>query len=95
VLHRPNEWAKLDPIDLTGLYFNYEFNNLGSFAKSARIRFGMDNVFDKIYLTSFTASGANSDPTRPGTNVGTNTLNNDTVTWSSGRFTSLSLFVNF
>jgi iron complex outermembrane receptor protein len=90
-----NEWAQLDPIYLTGLYLNYEFNNLGSFAKSARIRFGVDNVFDKIYLTSYTAASGSSDPNRPGANLGTNTLNNDTVTWSSGRFTSVSLFVNF
>jgi iron complex outermembrane receptor protein len=90
-----NEWAQLDPIFLTGLYLNYEFNNLGSFAKSARVRFGVDNVFDKIYLTSYSPSSANSDPNRPGADKGTNTLNNDTVTWSSGRFTSVSLFVNF
>jgi iron complex outermembrane receptor protein len=90
-----NEWAQLDPIFLTGLYMNYEFNNLGSFAKSARIRFGVDNVFDKIYLTSYTPAGVSSDPNRPGTNLNTNTLNNDIVTWSSGRFTSVSLFVNF
>ena len=93
-----NEWAQLDPIFLTGLYMNYEFNNLGSFAKSARIRFGVDNVFDKIYLTSYTPASASSDPNRPGMNINTNTaagLNNDTVTWSSGRFTSVSLFVNF
>jgi iron complex outermembrane receptor protein len=90
-----NEWAQLDPIFLTGLYLNYEFNNLGPYAKSARIRFGVDNVFDKIYLTSYTPAGASSDPNRPGANINTNTLNNDTVTWSSGRFTSVSLFVNF
>ena len=90
-----NQWGQIPEMYLTGLYLNYDFTNLGSFAKSARIRFGIDNVFNQIYLTSLTPAGAASDPNRPGTNINTNTLNTDTVTWSSGRFSSLSLFVNF
>ena len=90
-----NEWGQVPEMYLTGLYVNYDFTNLGSLAKSARIRFGVDNVFDKIYLSSLTPAGATSDPNRPGANIGGNTLNSDTVTWTSGRFTSLSLFVNF
>jgi outer membrane receptor protein involved in Fe transport len=80
---------------LTGLYVNYQFTNLGALAKSARVRFGIDNVFDRVYLASLTPAGASSDPSRPGTNIGGNTLNTDTVTWTSGRLTSLSLFVDF
>jgi len=90
-----NEWGQIPEMYLTGLYLNYDFTNLGTLAKSARIRFGIDNVFNQIYLTSLTPAGASSDPNRPGTNIGGNTLNSDTVTWSSGRFSSLSLFVNF
>ena len=90
-----NQWGQIPEMYLTGLYLNYDFTNLGSFAKSARVRFGIDNVFNQIYLTSLTPAGAASDPNRPGTNINTNTLNTDTVTWSSGRFSSLSLFVNF
>ncbi len=90
-----NEWGQISEIYLTGLYANYQFNNLGALAKSARLRFGVDNVFDKIYLASLTPAGASSDPNRPGTNIGGNTLNSDTVTWTSGRFFSLSLFVDF
>jgi iron complex outermembrane receptor protein len=90
-----NEWGQIPEMYLTGLYVNYQFTNLGALAKSARVRFGIDNVFDRVYLASLTPAGASSDPSRPGTNIGGNTLNTDTVTWTSGRFTSLSLFVDF
>ena len=90
-----NEWGQIPEMYLTGLYVNYQFTNLGALAKSARLRFGIDNVFDKVYLASLTPAGATSDPNRPGTNIGGSVLNNDIVTWTSGRFTSLSLFVDF
>ena len=90
-----NQWGQIPQIYLTGLYANYEFKNLGSFAKSARVQFGIDNVFNKIYLTSYSPAGVNSDPNNPGLNKDGVTLNKDTVTYSAGRFTSLSFFLNF
>jgi len=90
-----NEWGQIPEMYLTGLYVNYDFTNLGSLAKSARIRFGIDNVLDKNYLTSYSPATSSSDPNRPGADLTTNKLNSDIVTWSSGRFTSVSFIVNF
>jgi iron complex outermembrane receptor protein len=95
-----NQWAQLDPIFQTGLYATYTFRNLGTWAKSASLRIGMDNVFNQISLLTISPASANSNPNAPGTDLSgahasTSSPNNDVVTWTSGRFTSLTLKVNF
>lgn len=82
-----NEAYKLDPIYLTNLYVNYTINNIPSGLSSAKIRFGVDNVFNTNYLTAFKpGSGTSLSP-------GMNTA--DQVTYTSGRAFYLSFVGNF
>jgi iron complex outermembrane receptor protein len=82
-----NQWYSLDPIFITNLYANYTFNNVPSYMKSAKIRFGVDNLFNKNYLVAFVPGASNS------TTPGVSTL--DTVQYSSGIAAYASLILNF
>jgi len=82
-----NQWYSLDPIYLTNIYANYTFSNVPSYMKSAKIRFGVDNLFNKNYMVAFVPGSSTS------TTPGVSTL--DTVTYSSGIAAYASLILNF
>jgi len=82
-----NEAYKLDPIYLTNLYVNYTINNIPAGLSSAKIRFGVDNLFNTNYLTAFKPGSGSS--TSPGMNTA------DQVTYTSGRAFYLSFVGNF
>ena len=85
-----NEWYSLDPIFITNIYANYTFNNIPSYAKGAKIRFGVNNLFNKNYLIAFTpVSTSQSASHQPGAAA------NDQVTYTSGIAAYTTLIVDF
>jgi iron complex outermembrane receptor protein len=82
-----NQWYSLDPIYLTNIYANYTFNQVPSYMKKARVRFGVDNLFNKNYMVAFVPGSATS--TTPGVSTA------DTVTYTSGIAAYASLIIDF
>jgi len=72
----PNNY-QLQPMYFTNLSANYVIRDLGSsFFKDIKLRAGVENLFNKIYIYNFTPSGTSS---APGQQVG------DFITLTSGR----------
>jgi iron complex outermembrane receptor protein len=71
-----NEAYKIDPVILTSLTANYTFSEIPTFMKSMRLRVGIDNIFDKRYITAVKFGSATSV-------LGASST--DTVQYTSGR----------
>jgi len=70
------DFYQVPQIFLTSLAASYTFRDLGSFVKSVQLKFGIDNLFDQVQITS--AKFAGSTPV-PGASLG------DTITQTAGR----------
>ena len=81
-----NQWYQLDPVYLTNFYVNYTIKGLPGLS-SAKVRFGIDNLFNVNYLTAFVPGSATS--AAPGQNTA------DTVAYTAGRAYYLSLSGTF
>ena len=84
-----HQFYQLDPIYLTNLIFNYTFDSLPGFAKSVKIKAGVDNIFDKRYLTAYTPGSGSVAGSAPGT------LTTDTIQMNSGRAMFVGLEAKF
>jgi iron complex outermembrane receptor protein len=71
-----NQAYQIDPIILTSLTANYTFSEIPTFVKSMKLRVGIDNIFDKRYISAVKFGSATSV-------LGASST--DTVQYTSGR----------
>mgnify|MGYP006267079405 CR=1 FL=1 len=83
-----HQFYQLNPIYLTGLNGTYQFSDLPSSLKSLKLRFGVDNIFDKRYIFAYTP-GSSTVGSAPGTTT------TDTVQMNSGRAAYIGIVAGF
>jgi iron complex outermembrane receptor protein len=83
-----HQFYQLDPIYLTNLIFNYTFDSVPGFAKSIKVKAGIDNIFNQRYITAYTP-GSTIVGSAPGTTT------TDTIQMNSGRAMFVGLEAKF
>ena len=81
-----NQAYQLDTIYLTNLSANYTFSDVPSYMKSLKLRVGMDNIFNNIYVAGVKFGSATSVLGASAT---------DTVLYTAGRSMYVGLSGNF